>query len=705
MSWPPVITGEILINGSWIDITADLYTRDDLVITRGAKDEAGRPDPCSCSFTLNNRSGDYSPYNPTGPYYGFIGRNTPFRLKVDSEIRVAVELTSLPQRWDLSGQDVYVPVAGYGIRKRLGIGGDPLSSALYRGNTRGTPPVVAYWPCEDRKNSRTIASAIGGPPMYVNGSVDFASYSNIPASNPLPTLKGCYWDGTIAAYTVPSPNTMQLRFIMHCPDSTSELPDKSIMMDLHNTGTAGLWRIIYDTGGALELRVDDRAYGNIILEAGPFSYDVQNKDLLVSLELTQNGTGVDWKLVTLQVGDTFGLVETGTLASRTIGRATRVFVDPQKLDAGLTIGHIAVHPVVTTVFDLSSELNAWIGETAGNRISRLCDQEGVPFTAVGNMDDTALMGPQLPLALLPLLDECADADAGTLFEPRTSLGLAYRALSDMYNQTAVLDLDYALGQVSDPFEPTPDDQLSNNDVTAQSPDGTSARVVLETGRMSVSDPSDTPPGIGRYATTPTFNLDGAEGLADAAGWAVAKGTVDEARYAQITVNLGSPKVRDAGKDVDAKAVDVDDRITVSNPKAGQSPDQIQQLARGYTETLRAGERVLAFNCAPASPYEVLQPGTTGKGRIGCGSSTLAADYTSSATSLSVSTSSPDELWTTAAADFPFNIRIAGEVITVTNCTGSSSPQTMTVTRSVNGVVKAQTSGEAVEIEPRARIGF
>lgn len=705
MSWPPVITGEIMINGSWIDITADLYTRDDIIITRGAKDESSRPDACSLVCTLNNRSGDYSPYNPTGAYFGVIGRNTPIRIKVDGDIRVAVELTSLPQRWDLSGLDVYVPIEGYGIRKRLGIGSDPLSSAIYRGNSRGTPPVVAYWPCEDGKSARSIASAVGGPPMFVNGSCDFASFTDFAASNPLPTLKGCYWDGTIPVYTPPSPNTMQLRFFMHCPDSSSELPDKSIMMDLHNTGTAGLWRIIYDTGGALELRVDDRAYGNIILQAGPFAFDVQDEDLLVSLELTQNGTGVDWKLVTLQVGHTVGLSTTGTLASRTIGRATRAFVDPQKLCAGLTIGHIAVHPVVTTVFDLSSELNAWAGETAGNRISRLCDQEGVPFVAIGNMDNTAMMGPQLPLALLTLLDECADADAGTLFEPIDQTGLAYRALSDMYNQSAVLDLDYSAGQVSDPFEPTPDDQLTNNDVTAQGVDGTSARVVLQVGRMSVNNPTDTPPGVGRYATTPTFNLDGVEQLADRAGWAVAEGTVDEMRFAQITVNLGNPDVRAAGKDVEALAVDVDDLVTVSNPKAGQSPDQVRQLARGYTETLRAGERVLGFNCAPASPYDVLQPGTTGKGRVGCGTSTLAAGYSSTAVSFSVATSSPDELWTTAAGDFPFGIKVAGEVITVTNCTGSSSPQTMTVTRSINGVVKAQTSGASIEIEPRARIGY
>ena len=47
------------------------------------------------------------------------------------------------------------------------------------------------------------------------------------------------------------------------------------------------------------------------------------------------------------------------------------------------------------------------------------------------------------------------------------------------------------------------------------------------------------------------------------------------------------------------------------------------------------------------------------------------------------------------ADFVKNV--GGERVTVTNITGASSPQTFTVTRSVNGVVKAHTSGTDVRL--------
>jgi hypothetical protein len=61
------------------------------------------------------------------------------------------------------------------------------------------------------------------------------------------------------------------------------------------------------------------------------------------------------------------------------------------------------------------------------------------------------------------------------------------------------------------------------------------------------------------------------------------------------------------------------------------------------------------------------------------------------------TNAASPLWTTNAADFPFDINVAGERMTVTNISGSSSPQTFTITRSVNGVAKAQTAGTDVRL--------
>lgn len=76
---------EAAIGGAWVDVTTDVYTREDLTIRRGRPDEAGAPDPASCSMTWNNRNGKYSNRNPMSPYFGLLGRNTPVRVSLPGD--------------------------------------------------------------------------------------------------------------------------------------------------------------------------------------------------------------------------------------------------------------------------------------------------------------------------------------------------------------------------------------------------------------------------------------------------------------------------------------------------------------------------------------------------------------------------------------------------------------------------------------------
>ncbi|MER6891981.1 hypothetical protein, partial [Streptomyces halstedii] len=75
---------------------------------------------------------------------------------------------------------------------------------------------------------------------------------------------------------------------------------------------------------------------------------------------------------------------------------------------------------------------------------------------------------------------------------------------------------------------------------------------------------------------------------------------------------------------------------------------------------------------------------------------LAAGATADATALSVAVAA-GPLWTVNPADFPVDVMIAGERVTVTSVSGASSPQTFTVIRSVNDVVKALPAGADVRL--------
>ncbi|WFF09099.1 hypothetical protein O7622_11315 [Micromonospora sp. WMMD1076] len=87
---PLAASVELLIGGNvgWVDITEDVRLESassggGIQITRGMSAEGRRADPGRCLFTVDNRSGRYSPRNPMGEWFGLFGRNTPVRVGVD----------------------------------------------------------------------------------------------------------------------------------------------------------------------------------------------------------------------------------------------------------------------------------------------------------------------------------------------------------------------------------------------------------------------------------------------------------------------------------------------------------------------------------------------------------------------------------------------------------------------------------------------
>ncbi len=312
----------------------------------------------------------------------------------------------------------------------------------------------------------------------------------------------------------------------------------------------------------------------------------------------------------------------------------------------------------------------------------------------GTVYDSVTMGPQLPMTLLDLLREAADADMGILYEPRGFLGLAYRTRASLQSQVTRLALDYTAGHLT-AIEPTEDDQRTRNDITVERPSGASARAELTTGPLSTLPPPD---GVGRYDEKIIANIDLDAGLADQAGWRLHMGTVDEARYPVLGINLATdPFTDDAALSAAAQTLDVGEKVTVARPPAWLPPETIGQLAQGTTETLTRHQWEIAVNCSPASSWDVgVWDAASGPGeaRYSSDGSSLSAGATATATSLSVATPS-GPLW--SSADGPFDLYVAGERMTVTGITGASSPQTFTVVRSVNGVVKAQASGAEVRL--------
>jgi hypothetical protein len=331
---------------------------------------------------------------------------------------------------------------------------------------------------------------------------------------------------------------------------------------------------------------------------------------------------------------------------------------------------------------------------------RLSAENDVPFAYLYNgVTSSTRVGTQGLQSYLELINEAAAADLGMLYEGRSSASIVYRARNSLYSQVPRLALDYAAEHVAAPFEPTEDDQNLRNGIKVTRKGGSYQRVEQTTGPLSVSSPFEAR-GVGRYDSEVTQNLYTDGQLPDAAAWLLLNGTVDEDRYPSIGVNL---LTFDRQLFLDSLAVDIGDRLTIDNPRAGGDPNQISQIVQGYKETINSFSHNITFNCSPESPYATVRLDVTAMDKVDSGSSVLATGYSSSATSLSVTTTIVTDLWKTGAVSIP--ITVAGENMLCTNISGASSPQTFTVTRSTNGVTKAQLSGAEVHVARRATLAY
>lgn len=598
------------------------------------------------------------------------------------------EVSSWPVKWDSSGQDVYVQVTAAGVLRRLGQASTALRSALYRGVTTDSD-VVAYWPAEDGKDAASIGPGLDHRPMTVTGTPSFASFDGFASSAPLPVLAGSAWAGQVPAYT--STSQMQVRFLMAVPDSGEA--NGAVIARVFCSGTARRFDLVYGStfSGTLALKVYG-IDGTLAYDSGAVNYAVNGKLVQLSIEAVQDVLDVDVRFSALNVESTAAGYTSTTITPATVGVVQRVAINPNGTLTDTAVGHIYAQSAQSDIFDLLDQLRAWTGEAAGVRFARLCAEEGFAVDMVGYEHDTSTMGPQLPGTLLELLRECADADQGLLYEPRTMLGLSYRTRVSLHNQSAALSLDYASQHLTE-LDPVDDDQAVRNDVTVARASASSYRTTLDEGALSTQDP---PNGVGRYTDSLTVNVETDGLLPDLAGWRLHLGTVDEPRYPAIGVQLErAPFVASAALTSDVVDTDVGDQLTLTGLPAWLPPDDVDQLVRGYTETLSNFSHAVTFVGEPASPWQVGiydDPGT----RYTSDGSTLAAAVTSSATSLSIATPA-GPLW--GHGDGDFDIAIGGEVMTVTAVSGTSSPQTFTVTRAVNGVSKAQAAGQVVELAP------
>jgi hypothetical protein len=675
------ITVEMLLAGVWTDITSYVMVRDGSqkvsIPLRGQSGESSSPDRSTCQFQLNNRDGRWTPRNPVGPYYGLIGRNTQVRFSVPNgyggkSYRFWGEMSEWPQSWDSTGTDIWVDAEASGPMRRYAQGHAPTRSVMYDALTDGSiGSILEYWPCEDIADSTSVVSALTGhSAMVISGSPVFAAADQFPASDPLPTMASAQFTGGVLKYT--DPTATQVRFLLFIPaDGATDGKVICRIAQDDSAFTTAYWELRYTTAsdtaplGSLSLYNmdgDGAELGAILSHTS----DIRGKLVRVSIELQESGANLSQALRILAVGDAEAVSVTNTQASTALTRVISVTMCPDTLLGGVgrgltngTVGHVTLQNAITAMTDLGDRLDPR-GEAAGRRIQRICAEHAIPFDWIGDLDNTAAMGPQAKLKPLELMQECAAADLGILYENLTAFGMGYRTRESLYNQDPTLTLVYSAGQLSEVPVPTDDDQLSKNTVAVTRTNGNTFTAELTTGPMSSADP---PAGIGTYGDPVTINVASDDDLPDQAWWRLHLGTVDEARYPQISVNLAHPQFQtNPALRTAVLALRPGDRLAITGPLPQQEPGDVSVLVLGFSETIDQFQHTLKLNCAPASPWRVSVLDDRVLGRLDTAGSQLAADITSTATALSVTTTS-GPVWTTTHTETPFDLRMGGETVT------------------------------------------
>lgn len=287
-----------------------------------------------------------------------------------------------------------------------------------------------------------------------------------------------------------------------------------------------------------------------------------------------------------------------------------------------------------------------------------------------------------------------------LVDPRSGDGIVAGALVG----AADLELDYtATGELGPPLDPTPDDAEVANLVTASRRDGGAATAEWDTGTLSTADPPD---GVGVYDRDVAVNAFSDGVLADVAGWALHVGTWDEERYPVIRANIRGLSRAAAGLVDDALVTDLGARVVISNPPVWLPPEDVDQVVLGYTESISVDEWLVDLHTTATGPYHVATVEGGALAIVGSDSATLAEDLDTTETGVDITCGAgPDWVY-----EVDYDIMVGGERMTVTPVGAASGTfpartQTLTVTRSVNGIVKAHSTGAAVAMYPRVFMGL
>lgn len=688
------VTVRLYYGGAWHTLTpADILEVSPLSTQRGYAEE-GSIRPAEIRLRYRDDDQQYDPDNELSPLFGLIGRRTPITVAVDGQYDAAGEVASwragasadwLPDTGAGPRGYRYVDIIGAGYLRRVSNWTRQIRSPMTRQLSRSRQ-WRAYWPCEDTKSAGNRLSNMrpGGEPADTD-AVTLQGDDGPAGSAPIVTIGT---NGVIRGNVAEIGTSTAWQFGIAFDLSDVTLPAAPGLAALMACYSTNGWHWTIGVGaGNIALTAfnsDGDQVGQIFRtwseSVGSYTQWVWARVLLTfttgnvhaNLGLTYENADTRWQFATDVPASNMGL--------------------PRQIVAALDKSHVG-HIIVTGAdddllgADLRQSMNAYIGETAADRVTRLCAQEGVPVTVQGVAADTQPMGPQTPDGLLSLLRECADTDDALIFEPRDQVALTMRTRRHLY-QAPALALTYP-DHLAQPFAATSDDLSIANVVTVKQADGGQVTATAATG-----SPLD-PDVVGEERREVTVNVaNEARDLPGLAPYWLNRLGVLGARYPSVVVDALANPIQAAA----AAALQPGDLITIT----GYRPTPVWLMVLGIATTTTAATRRVTLTTVPGDSWHT---GTYGAATARYDvASTLYTDPGVAGTTIAIE--SPRAVaWSVTAV--PYEWLIGAEVVRVTSISapvGNTNRQDAYVVRSVNGVQRAHAAGSSVRLADPVRYG-
>jgi hypothetical protein len=688
---------------AWTDVTRDVLVAGGrkLQVQQGKQDARSTAGPAQLSFTLDNRSNAYSK-SPLSRNWPYVRRGTPVRARVilngndpaGSYLLFQGRAAAFQPGFDTVDGTRYaiVAVTAAGAFRPLGQGQQQLASTL-RQYTATVSNLVAYWPMEDPTGALQLAGGTPATaPMTMVGTVNPGSDSTVVSSDALPVFSS----GSAIAWFPPymGSGAFQFRALMVWPAVASALPDQTVVFRLFVTGSVlSSWDVLYVAGGGVRII----AYSGTIsaFDSGTVAMAVDGSSGQFGISLATSGSDIAVQLSYLKVGAVAAVYYNSTATGQLVGVADHVLLLPDgTTNSTIALGHVTLQSQATDIFETAQPLNAYDGEMSYDRVSRVLGLAGYSacFAITDGVSYPSRMGPQRIDTPLNLIRECEATDGGILADGHGD-SLVFMTHVVLENLPPAFTVD-ATTQLMPPFPPVDDDQQLRNSWTVSQRDGASVTYT----NSDPGDPNSTV-NVGQYPDSVAVNVfsnadpevgtrTGGFGLKaqmNLASWMVHRDTPDGYRIPQFQMAFHrNPELLPAFiGNLTGSAVARMDVSNLASVYPQMPPWTAQYLIVGYTYSIDQFQWDATTNVIPYEPWHVgvvaQLSGDTGVNvmRLDTVGSSLALPADGGATALSVA-STDKGLWTTTPDDFPFQVKVSGIPVTVTNITGGSSPQTFTV---------------------------